>query len=134
MSAQLVERLAFILVEYLDAIENVRLGLAIARGTYKSETDHLTSGLKRLRELRQGLHESIDFLVQTVDIEAVDREDLVDIESLLSYYLIATYDTEREVLEEASDIIDTNWDLEELRILRSKIEVALERISELSKS
>ncbi|MEM1873629.1 MAG: hypothetical protein QXS85_01065 [Acidilobaceae archaeon] len=131
MGSQIVERIAFILLEYISAIDDAKLVLALAQSSDEREVERIESKILRLRELRRGLGESIDSLIVMIGGEAeLDEEVASDLSSLLNYYLIVAYNDEREILEYASSFIDVSRDLEELRGFKNKIERVLEKVSE----
>lgn len=122
----MIDRLAAQLQTHISALKDIEKSISLydALRNPKEQKDVIESALQNLRELHQGIAESIKYLVDKA--EGATKENLEDAEVLLEYFLEAAYKYEQRILKEVETRIGYKEELIVLNQLKSLVEKALD--------
>ncbi len=124
----MIDRLAVQLQTHISTLDEIQKSLALYDALRSSRTrkDIIENTLQNLRELRQSMLESIEYLMN--EARNASTEDLEDAEALLEYFLEAGYKYEHRVLEEVKKRIGHEEELRSLDQMKGLVEEALDKI------
>ena len=107
------DRLAMVLVNHLDVIEDLSARLDAAEVTGRYSTPEIRRGLESLRALRSRVLEDLRLFSESDYDAGIDS--LRDLHALVSYYIEVAYKHEKKALEQAlAGRLDVARDIREL--------------------